>query len=106
MLVTKLKKSKTDEKLMLVLLLGALDALKQEKINTEEVQEIIPRLALDGKVDQNVQSLFEEAWELDDAKDFGILDESITVLRNKTLKLLSKYDAYPDEMWLGFDLDD
>lgn len=108
MLVTELYDTKTDEKLMLVLLLGALEALLQKRINPEEIQMIIPRLALEKKVDPKVQYLLEEAWEFEDVNELcpEAMKKSILDMKKRTLELLSKYDAYPDEMWLGFDLDD
>lgn len=106
MVVTEFKGLKSDEKLMLVLLLGALDALHQNKINTDEVQKILPLDVLEGIVNPKVQDLMEEAWQLDDAKDFGVLDESIEDMKKKTLELLSKYDDYSDHRWLGFSFGD
>lgn len=107
MLVTEFNSLKSDEKLVLVLLLGTLEALRQKQITVDEVQRILPRIALDKRINPEIQSLLEEAWEFEDVLDLipEEMEESIKDMKLRTLKLLSEYDEYPNNIWLGFALD-
>lgn len=107
MIVTEFKGLKSDEKLLLVLLLGTLEALSQKQITVDEVQSILPRLALNKKINPKIQSLLEESWEFEDVLSLipDKMEECIKDMKARTLKLLSGYDEYPRDVWLGFALD-
>lgn len=98
------------EKLLLINILGTLEALKNKKVSIDESEAIIftpyTFFTLEERgVDKKVIDLLQECCELEDVESLcpDKLDNVIEELKQRTLTLLDKYEEYKTRKWVRID---
>ena len=98
------------EKLLLIDILGALEALKNKKItiNESETNIFTPYtfFTLEKKgINKKIIDLIQECYELEDVESLcpDKLDNVIEELKQRTLTLLDKYEEYKTSKWVRID---
>lgn len=98
------------EKLLLINILGTLEALKNKKVSIDESEAIIftpyTFFTLEERgVDKKVIDLLQECCELEDVESLcpDKLDNVIEDLKQRTLTLLDKYEEYKTRKWVRID---
>lgn len=98
------------EKLLLINILGTLEALKNKKVSIDESEAIIftpyTFFTLEERgVDKKIIDLLQECCELEDVESLcpDKLDNVIEDLKQRTLTLLDKYEEYKTRKWVQID---
>ena len=98
------------EKLLLINILGTLEALKNKKVSIDESEAIIftpyTFFTLEERgVDKKIIDLLQECCELEDVESLcpDKLDNVIVDLKQRTLILLDKYEEYKTRKWVRID---
>ncbi|MCR5316734.1 MAG: DUF3969 family protein [Treponema sp.] len=98
------------EKLLLINILGTLEALKNKKVSIDESEAIIftpyTFFTLEERgVDKKIIDLLQECCELEDVGSLcpDKLDNVIEDLKQRTLTLLDKYEEYKTRKWVRID---
>ncbi|MBP5577237.1 MAG: DUF3969 family protein [Treponema sp.] len=98
------------EKLLLINILGTLEALKNKKVSIDESEAIIftpyTFFTLEERgVDKKIIDLLQECCELEDVESLcpDKLDNVIEDLKQRTLTLLDKYEEYKTRKWVRID---
>ena len=96
-----------DEKLILVLIIGALEALQEGALSLCEVEKIIfapyySRLLQEMSCSSSVLEIIDKGCELEDIESLfpNNLEKTISELKNETIQLLQKYPEYPKKNWI------
>ena len=98
------------EKLLLINILGTLEALKNKKVSIDESEAIIftpyTFFTLKKKgINKKIIDLIHEGCELEDVESLcpDKLDNVIEELKQRTLTLLDKYEEYKTRKWVQID---
>lgn len=98
------------EKLLLINILGTLEALKNKKVSIDESEAIIftpyTFFTLEERdVDKKIIDLLQECCELEDVESLcpDKLDNVIEELKQRTLTLLDNYEEYKTRKWVRID---
>ncbi len=98
------------EKLLLINILGVLEALKNKKITIDESEKIIftpyTFITLKKKgVNKKIIDIIQEGCELEDVESLcpDKLDTVIENLKRRTLLLLDEYDEDDKQRWIQID---
>ncbi len=98
------------EKLLLINILGVLEALKNKKITINESEAMIftPYTFITLKkrgVDKKIIDIIQEGCELEDVESLcpDKLDDTIEKLRQRTLTLLDEYEEDNKQRWVQID---
>ena len=98
------------EKLVLINILGTLEALKNKKLTIDESESIIfapyTFITLKKKgVDKRIIDIIHEGCELEDVESLcpDKLDATIESLKQRTLSLLEEYEEDNKQRWIQID---
>ncbi|MBO6130689.1 MAG: DUF3969 family protein [Treponema sp.] len=98
------------EKLLLINILGTLEALKNKKVTIDESEKVVftpyTFFTLKKKgINKKIIDLIHEGCELEDVESLcpDKLDNVIEDLKQRTLTLLDKYEEYKTRKWVRID---
>lgn len=98
---------KVDEKMLLLSILGSLEAITNKVVTIDEVEKFIfsPRMVkvlTEKKCNEKVVDIIEKGCELEDIYVLlpEKLDEVINELKEETIMILKNYEEYSKMVWL------
>ncbi len=98
------------EKLLLINILGTLEALKNKKVTIDESEKVVftpyTFFTLKKKgINKKIIDLIQECCELEDVESLcpEKLDEVIEELKQRTLNLLGEYEEDNKQIWVQID---
>ena len=98
---------KVDEKMLLLSIIGSLEALKNSAVTIDEVEKFIfsPRMVKalrEKKCDEKIVDIIEKGCELEDIYSLlpERLDEVINDLKQEAILLAKNYEEYSKMVWL------
>lgn len=99
--------SRNDEKIVLINVIGTLEALKRNKVSIDEAEKflfsphVIAKLQ-NKKCDEKIIDILERGCELEDIKSLipNRMLKTINELENKALELLNDYPNFNRTAWL------
>lgn len=98
---------KVDEKILLLSIIGSLEALKNSVVTIDEVEKFIfsPRMVKalrKKKCDEKIVGIIEKGCELEDIYSLlpEKLDEVINDLKQEAILLAKNYEEYSKMVWL------
>lgn len=98
---------KVDEKMLLISIIGSLEAIKNSAITIDEVEKFIfsPRMIKmlrEKKCNEKIVGIIEKGCELEDIYSLlpEKLDEVIYELKQEAIMLVKNYEEYSKMVWL------